>query len=317
VGHGAERETREREKKTGAARRRASNFGGHGRAFRMHRCQGRACTVRKGGVAGCEACKGRGAGGPKKAGAANERVDQRSPPALRSRTSNHFGLPLPRRLSRPATPPTHLTTWSRTARSFLSRMVQPPRPAVPGAGAARAKAAGLGSLAHPSRARDWENPAVTARNRCVWEKRRGAQTEGPATRWVGWKGRAVPRSRVDGAREESQCPSKTTRRAPLRPAPSSRRPCCPRARALSPSRPPPPSASPLPSSAQRLTYPSAPSTTRPKPWPTLPRAPPRPSPPASALCLSTAPGGSSCTTSRKPFPKACGRKASTTATGRT
>jgi hypothetical protein len=206
----------------------------------MHRCQGRACTVRKGGVAGCEACKGRGAGGPKKAGAANERVDQRSPPALRSRTSNHFGLPLPRRLSRPATPPTHLTTWSRTARSFLSRMVQPPRPAVPGAGAARAKAAGLGSLAHPSRARDWENPAVTARNRCVWEKRRGAQTEGPATRWVGWKGRAVPRSRVDGAREESQCPSKTTRRAPLRPAPSSRRPCCPRARALSPSRPPPP-----------------------------------------------------------------------------
>jgi len=58
-------------------------------------------------------------------------------------------------------------------------------------------------------------------------------------------------------------------------------------------------------------------TTRPRRWPTLPRAPPPRSRRGSASSPSTAPGGSSYTTSQRPCRRACGRRASTTATGRT
>jgi len=69
--------------------------------------------------------------------------------------------PLPR-----ARPPTPLRrSRAVPSPSKPTTMVQPPRPAVASSGG-RAKTAGLGSLAHPSRSRDWENPSVTARNRC-------------------------------------------------------------------------------------------------------------------------------------------------------
>ena len=73
----------------------------------------------------------------------------------------------------------------------------------------------------------------------------------------------------------------------------------------------------LPLAGPKPTSPCAPLTTPPRPWPTLPRARPPPCPPASARCPSTGPGGSSCTTSRRPCRRACGRKALMMATGRT
>ena len=57
---------------------------------------------------------------------------------------------------------THSSSARPTPRFPPPLMVQPPIRPVP---TSQAKMAGLGSLAHPSRCRDWENPAVTARNR--------------------------------------------------------------------------------------------------------------------------------------------------------
>ena len=111
-------------------------------------------------------------GGARARGVVGVAVNERKKKARRRRagaTERSRSVPHPRAraraLARKKTKKkksTHSSSARPTPRFPPPLMVQPPIRPVP---TSQAKMAGLGSLAHPSRCRDWENPAVTARNR--------------------------------------------------------------------------------------------------------------------------------------------------------